>query len=552
MASNANNDDLVRITDKVGLIAHGLDVLKADGGRFVSQSIMDAPLWLGALQDDDVDGIDIDPDDVKYHTSVGVAKVKVGPDVGRYAITVRYAIADKPFALFGGFEDTRKRAVDIGEQISGCLGMIGAEGTINPFMTGGSHNSFDVKARLGTHATEEGRARLAKSVQLCHACEKGGSAGDGDAVKMQRCAACKAVLYCSRECQRADWPKHKARCKALRQARKGARDKQAQVRSTAKKEDRTQLNQGKPAAGGGGGGSPSPAAAAQAARRATEVLAVMRRSYQAIPTIGAAVEALNAFDDDAVYQAAHDQGLCDLLRAMIEEDAAQLERSEGPIFEGVLNCWSHHVHCTLMSFGLRRVGTKFRGMNTGRALQLLVGAGAWPAVLRVVKALVERAVDARVPPELRQYLNHVARDHLRAYTAALIDPALAVPLLERWQGEIVATLGPLIRTLDKAGDLDPASAMEGMAQKFAAFFVVHAKKTGRDWEALQRAYRIPQQAFVMFAMVSVPLAAKEVEEQRQLSVAESNAVARQSMASMGMGRSGRKKGKGGKKGRRRR
>ena len=35
-----------------------------------------------------------------------------------------------------------------------------------------------------------------------------------------KCSACKAVLYCGVECQKADWKKHKPLCAGLRMARK--------------------------------------------------------------------------------------------------------------------------------------------------------------------------------------------------------------------------------------------------------------------------------------------------------------------------------------------
>lgn len=46
----------------------------------------------------------------------------------------------------------------------------------------------------------------------CRVCKSGTSEGGGD---LLTCARCHKAKYCSRECQRADWTKHKAQCAAL-------------------------------------------------------------------------------------------------------------------------------------------------------------------------------------------------------------------------------------------------------------------------------------------------------------------------------------------------
>ena len=50
------------------------------------------------------------------------------------------------------------------------------------------------------------------STPLCRNCQKQQSG----TVPLKRCTACKHVFYCSVNCQRDDWPRHKAECAQLR------------------------------------------------------------------------------------------------------------------------------------------------------------------------------------------------------------------------------------------------------------------------------------------------------------------------------------------------
>jgi tetratricopeptide (TPR) repeat protein len=52
----------------------------------------------------------------------------------------------------------------------------------------------------------------AASADTCEVC--------GKVAKVQVCTGCKCVAYCSRPCQKQDWPRHKNMCKALRAMRK--------------------------------------------------------------------------------------------------------------------------------------------------------------------------------------------------------------------------------------------------------------------------------------------------------------------------------------------
>jgi len=50
-----------------------------------------------------------------------------------------------------------------------------------------------------------------KKEQMCAKCHKYGGK-DG---KLKKCSGCNAIFYCSPECQKLDWKRHKHECKKM-------------------------------------------------------------------------------------------------------------------------------------------------------------------------------------------------------------------------------------------------------------------------------------------------------------------------------------------------
>lgn len=65
----------------------------------------------------------------------------------------------------------------------------------------------DMMALMDSEATKEGIGGETKEVLACKVC--------GETQGTLKCAGCKAVSYCGRECQKGDWKAHKVLCKVL-------------------------------------------------------------------------------------------------------------------------------------------------------------------------------------------------------------------------------------------------------------------------------------------------------------------------------------------------
>jgi ankyrin repeat protein len=66
------------------------------------------------------------------------------------------------------------------------------------------------------HAIAKGDADAETIRELRRVCGACGTTPDKNKGKFNKCGACQAMYYCSVECQRVDWPKHKGECEQMK------------------------------------------------------------------------------------------------------------------------------------------------------------------------------------------------------------------------------------------------------------------------------------------------------------------------------------------------
>ena len=72
----------------------------------------------------------------------------------------------------------------------------------------------DVRRHVG-HAQDAGAAAQKLTKRLETPCAGCGAVRKVDALPYKNCSACRAVCYCTRECQKKHWKAHKRECATL-------------------------------------------------------------------------------------------------------------------------------------------------------------------------------------------------------------------------------------------------------------------------------------------------------------------------------------------------
>ena len=100
--------------------------------------------------------------------------------------------------------------------LAAALGRLEASGVIKER---GVDRAIEKVVQHGERVMAKVRAdNEARGLLLCAHC----GAREAHVAQFKRCSACKAVVFCCKECQLANWPSHKAACKAARKAAAGA------------------------------------------------------------------------------------------------------------------------------------------------------------------------------------------------------------------------------------------------------------------------------------------------------------------------------------------
>ncbi len=81
-------------------------------------------------------------------------------------------------------------------------------------------SSQETRARFNASLAKAQEDIAARGLQSCAHC----GAREVHVKQFKRCSACKTIAFCSRDCQLANWPQHKAACKAARKAAAGTDD----------------------------------------------------------------------------------------------------------------------------------------------------------------------------------------------------------------------------------------------------------------------------------------------------------------------------------------
>ena len=460
-------------------------------------------------------------------SSHGATKVSSGADMYQFYATSHFEDDGGIFAVFLGSFESEEQA----EHIVSDFDFV-----CNPKLHTDVHSAIAMAQKKFNSGCMRQLAELRASLSPCG----NGGCTLNFCIKL-RCGGCRAVSYCSKECQKAAWPSHKAECKAARQTRKDSKtyvaasqealDQQAERLKKIDGRDRLR-----------GTGSSDPELVAQAAKR---IQALCDESVRLDIRMH---DHLDFFDDDAHWDAGVAAGLLSALE--------KLTRKDGLWEAGYDESWGFSAAqwiCSGLLHGPLRPSTgDFSGCNVGRARELLLDHnGGFMALLLAVEGITMRAIHRSVPSGERGQINQYARDVLRFFGGNLMCIAtVGKPLALKYLNEAAPVLCRLMKAVDlpqkHARRLDPSGAIEGLVNQISGMFHTWAEQVGGGVKFLASLGLGEQQRYLYLTM-GKSSAEGMCQKQGNLSAGEFQAIVQAAQSkhptSRGGGKGKRGKGK---------
>ena len=137
---------------------------------------------------------------------------RTSDDSKSYQLQETETVASPQFSVVSQSESENFACLDCTSDVSQCARYLTIEGdVVNTLFTAQVQSDFNkLSAEAAVEHSSISVDKYYDSEIVCTLCLKKGSL-----TALRRCTGCESSSYCSKDCQRSDWPSHKQLCKSI-------------------------------------------------------------------------------------------------------------------------------------------------------------------------------------------------------------------------------------------------------------------------------------------------------------------------------------------------